>query len=381
MKVSLAPSWTPSTILADRYEVGPVIGSGGMGQVYDGWDRRLERPVALKLLRPEMADDPVVSRRFRDEARSAAGLSHPNVVAVYDSDASPEPGHPAYIVMERLPGRTLKDVMAAGPMAQADVIVVGQQILAALDAAHRAGLVHRDIKPSNILVAGEGHWKVADFGIAKSLAATEASSDDTMTGMVIGSPAYLAPERLRGQPATVATDLYAVGVILEQALDGARLDRHLRDVLTRSLAMDPAQRFEDAAQMSAALGRPGPDGGQTTVLLPPAVGGDTRVLPAAPAQVPGRRRAAMAGAAVIGAVAVAILVALLGAGSTGPRAPRIPATSVTTARLATATTVPPTTAPPATVPPTTAAPPAHGGHGHHHGGPAPVPGAGGNQDN
>ena len=204
-------------LFADRYELGPVIGYGGMAEVRAGQDTRLERPVAVKIMRREVAHQSLVRDRFESEARLAARLMHPNVVSVFDSGE--QDGLP-YIVMERLPGDTLHDRLARGPMAEADVRELGAEILAGLQTAHAAGILHRDIKPANVLATGNGHWKVTDFGIAKALEVDQ--GDATATGLVLGTPAYLAPERLYGAPATIASDLYSVGVVLYEALAGRR---------------------------------------------------------------------------------------------------------------------------------------------------------------
>ncbi len=211
-------------MLAGRYRVGPVLGDGGMAEVYDGFDTRLTRPVAIKVLRASVAADDSMRRRFEREARTAAGLSDANVVGVYDSG---EDDGIAYLVMERLPGPTLADRIAEGPVPPAEVAVIAEDVLAALDAAHAIGLVHRDIKPGNILLTDDGHAKVADFGIAKSVDVRAGPADPTVAdltqiGMVIGTPAYLAPERIAGRPATTHSDLYAVGVVMYEALSGRK---------------------------------------------------------------------------------------------------------------------------------------------------------------
>src|SRR5437660_8496197 len=156
-----------------------------MADVFDGFDQRLRRPVAVKVLRRELAADPDLRRRFEAEARAAARLSHPHVVAVYDTG---EDQGRAFIVMERLPGRTLATVIEEGPVDQAWLRRVAIEVLAALGAAHAAGIVHRDIKPGNILIDGAGSAKVADFGIAKSVEAGDPGL--TRTGMLIGTTAY-----------------------------------------------------------------------------------------------------------------------------------------------------------------------------------------------
>ncbi|MDP9442205.1 MAG: protein kinase, partial [Actinomycetota bacterium] len=198
------------TLLAGRYRLGSLLGRGGMAEVYDAFDERLDRWVAVKVLRPEMAAQEGVRTRFEGEARSAARLAHPNVVAIYDTG---EEGDTPFIVMERLPGETLADRMAAGPVDTHWLLRVAGDVLLALGAAHAAGIVHRDVKPGNILIAADGCAKVADFGIAKSLEVA-AGADLTNTNQLVGTPAYLAPERLNGQPATPQSDLYAVGVVL-----------------------------------------------------------------------------------------------------------------------------------------------------------------------
>ena len=193
-----------------------------MAEVRDAVDTRLDRRVAIKLMRPAVADQPLVRERFEAEARMAARLSHPNVVAIFDSGE--DQGIP-FIVMERLSGESLHDRLAAGPMRQADAKAMILDILSALEIAHAAGVLHRDIKPANILDGGNGIWKVADFGIAKALEVTPGASgavDPTVAGVVLGTPAYLAPERLFGAPATVESDLYSVAVVGYEALAGRR---------------------------------------------------------------------------------------------------------------------------------------------------------------
>jgi hypothetical protein len=245
-----------------------------MAEVRAAIDRRLERPVAIKFLLPEAADQPVVRDRFEGEARLAARLSHPNVVAVFDSGE--EDGVP-YIVMERLSGETLRDRLAAGPMTEPEVRDLGLQILAAVSAAHAGGILHRDIKPANVLAAADGHWKVADFGIAKAMEVD--SADGTATGLLLGTPAYLAPERLYGATATTASDLYSVGVVLYEALTGRRpfepdatspdhhmsgsivpvatvrpgIDPALATAIDGSLVLEPSHRFTSASTMAAVL--------------------------------------------------------------------------------------------------------------------------------
>ena len=261
-------------VIADRYRLDGLLGRGGMGEVRLGHDERLGRPVAVKLLHHSMAADEGARRRFEDEARAAAQLVHPNAVAVFDTGE--HEGIP-YIVMECLPGRTLADEIAEGPMPAPRVRAVALQVLSALEAAHRAGVIHRDVKPGNILLTADGTAKVGDFGIAK----TAEGLDHTATGMIVGTPSYLAPERITGSPATARSDLYAVGVVLYEALAGAKpfhdrsplalaaalqheaprplgalapgADAALVAATERAMARDPADRFASASSMGAAI--------------------------------------------------------------------------------------------------------------------------------
>ena len=347
---------TEGQVLAGRYELGAVLGRGGMAEVRAGWDRRLGRAVAVKTLLPELAEQPAIRRRFEGEARAAARLAHPNAVAVFD--VGDERGVP-FIVMEEVIGPTLEQEMATGPLDAERVRRLGQEVLAALGAAHAAGLVHRDVKPGNILMAADGSAKVADFGIAKAVADDEGTAtrmDLTTTGQLLGTVAYMAPEQLAGRPATVQSDLYSVGVVLYEALTGARpfaaptpiamvraidqatpvplaecrpeLDGSLAEVVERAMAKEPDQRFATADEMAAALrSRAGPAEGASaaqTVLVgpateifdtPPTAGPSRRAVPADSPLRPGasasggrrsRRRAlallAVAGLAVTGLV-------------------------------------------------------------------------------
>jgi serine/threonine protein kinase len=268
---------TPApAVIADRYRLGALLGQGGRGEVRDGTDLRPSRPVAVKILRRDLAAQPELRQRFESEAKAAAGLVHPNVVAVFDTGE--EEGVP-YIVMERLPGRTVADEIAEGRLSPERVERLGREVLAALEAAHGAGLVHRDIKPGNLLVAPDASVKVADFGIAK--AAEALGPDITVTGQVIGTPAYLAPERLEGGPGTARGDLYSLGVVMYEALTGTKPyaaetpwglaqeimeGRHrplaetapgtppaLAAAVERAMATVADHRFATAAEMAAAL--------------------------------------------------------------------------------------------------------------------------------
>ena len=254
-------------MIGGRYRLEGLLGEGGMARVFDAFDERLERQVAIKILRPETEALPGMHTRFQQEARIAARLVHPNIVAVLDYG---EEGTSSYLVMERLPGWTLRDQIAQGPVPPARLVPVVTETLAALGAAHKFGVVHRDIKPSNILLKEDGHAKLTDFGIAKSFdsraTSHSLSQDLTMTGVVLGTPGYLAPERRSGDAAMIQSDLYAVGAVMVEALTGRRvvpgaepgpeIPGSLRHVAARALAPDPRDRFGSADAMIAALRSP-----------------------------------------------------------------------------------------------------------------------------
>jgi hypothetical protein len=204
-------------VLAGRYQLGDRIAVGGAGDVWRAEDVMLDRPVAVKLLRAEYAQHPETLARFRSEARHAASLTHPGVAQVFDYyDSGPE--YPAFLVMELVDGPSLADVLAHGPLEAIRVMDIIAQAAAGLDAAHRSGLVHRDIKPANLLLARGGLVKITDFGIAHAVG----SAPVTRHGTLIGTPAYLAPERVAGQPATPASDLYSLGILAHECLTGTR---------------------------------------------------------------------------------------------------------------------------------------------------------------
>jgi serine/threonine protein kinase len=282
------PSTAPKPI-DGRYQLGEVIGAGGMGEVRAARDVRLQRDVAIKLLHAALLDRPGMRERIGSEARAAARLSHPNVVAVFD--AGVDDGEHPYIVMERLQGRTLADELTRGPMPIERVRSMAIQVLEALAAAHAMGLVHRDVKPGNVLAADEDTWKVADFGIAKWMD----ESGITRTGEVMGSPGYLAPERFEGTPASPSSDLYSVGVLLYEALTGRRpvegdhawamsaaaregsvtpllelrpeAGPALGQIVDRAMSPDPVDRFPSAEEMAEAIRR----SAHATAPLPPTM--------------------------------------------------------------------------------------------------------------
>ena len=263
----------PDTMVDGRYRVLSRLGSGGMADVYCAEDSHLGRQVALKVLYRRFAQDHEFVERFKREAQSAAGLTHPNVVNVFDRG---EHDGTYYIAMEYLPGRTLKEVIGEGPLDQEAVIDVGVQILRAASFAHRRGVVHRDLKPHNVMLDDAGNAKVTDFGIARA-----GASEMTEAGSIMGTAQYLSPEQAQGNPATAQSDLYSVGVILYELLTGqlpfdgesavAIAVQHLNDppapihslrpdvahaleaTVMRALAKDPAARWADADEFIRAL--------------------------------------------------------------------------------------------------------------------------------
>ena len=336
-------------IVGGRYLVDGQLGQGGMARVFDAFDERLHRRVAVKILHPHTEALPGMRKRFQQEARIAARLVHPNIVAVLDYG---EDGDSCYLVMERLPGRTFRDEMAQGSLSPARVSLVIGETLAALAAAHKYGVLHRDIKPSNILLQeDDAHIKITDFGIAKSFDLHDEVADDvTQTGIVLGTPGYLAPERRVGQPATVQSDLYSVGAVMVEALSGRRpgdgpaaldaLPAGLRQVAGTALAPEPSDRFESAEAMLAALERSASGANRdlatatlplesATAIVPMAAASEdappTAALMAPPVAPPPGLRRRPPKAAVMAISAGALLLALIllvsiGGSSSGPRA-------------------------------------------------------------
>ncbi len=207
--------------LGDRYEIGDLVGRGGMADVYAGRDTRLGRPVAIKMLRSDLAADETFQERFRREAQSAASLNHPSIVAVYDTGEAPDPKGATvpYIVMELVEGRTLRDILRDGRKILPErALSITADILSALDYSHRAGIIHRDIKPANVMLTPDGKVKVMDFGIARAIADT--SSAMTQTAAVIGTAQYLSPEQARGETVDARSDIYSTGCVLYELLTG-----------------------------------------------------------------------------------------------------------------------------------------------------------------
>ncbi len=201
-------------VFANRYELGEEIGRGGMADVYLAHDRLLDRQVAVKVLSPEFASDRTNFERFRREARAAAGLNHPNIVAVYDWG---EEDDTSYIVMEYVPGQTLRDLIQAyGQLSPTEAARIAAEIADALSFAHEHGVVHRDVKPANVLITPHGQVKVTDFGIARA----ETGEPLTKTGSVLGTATYFSPEQAQGLHLDGRSDVYALGVVLYELVTG-----------------------------------------------------------------------------------------------------------------------------------------------------------------
>jgi hypothetical protein len=263
-------------VLAGRYELGPLLGAGGMARVYLATDRVLERTVAVKVLSPPYDRDPAFVERFRREARAAAALNHPNIVAIFDSGSA---AGTHYLVMEYVQGQTLADLLRQGVLAPGQAVEVARWVCQALAAAHAQGLVHRDIKPANVLVSQTGLVKVADFGIAT------AAGTPTLTGgtALLGTAAYLSPEQAQGRQVDARSDVYALGCVLYELLTGSppfvadspmavlaqqvaeaprppsqrnhQVGPDLDAVVMTALAKDPARRYQTAEAMGQELVR------------------------------------------------------------------------------------------------------------------------------
>src|SRR3954449_3555350 len=212
-------------VLGNRYELGELLGRGGMAEVHIGRDTRLGRVVAIKLLRTDLARDATFQARFRREAQSAAALNHPAIVSVYDTgeeqivEAAGGVVNLPYIVMEYVEGRTLRELLQDGHPLDVDTALdVTARVLSALEYSHRGGIVHRDIKPANVMVTPNGDVKVMDFGIARAM--SDASSAMTQTQAVIGTAQYLSPEQARGETVDARSDLYSTGCLLFELLTG-----------------------------------------------------------------------------------------------------------------------------------------------------------------
>ena len=340
------------TLVGDRYVLGELIGRGGMADVHRGHDTVLDRPVAIKLLR-RLTDDDEDRARFEAEARTLARLRHTGLVGVLDAGATDDR---PYLVLELVDGPNLSECCTGHPLHLSRVVSVGTQVADALAHAHAAGVVHRDVKPSNILMGRDGRVALTDFGIARLLGEPEGH---TRTGTTVGSPAYLAPEQVRGLDITTATDVYSLGLVLVEMLTGRRaypqtpteaalarlttppelpdrLPEGWADLLRRMTDLEPAVRptaaevaddlhrlavDQDPAEVTRATavaegGWPPPS--HTRAATSTGSGSSTMAPPPRarrPISLPGRRRTRVAaGAAAVMVAAVATLLVALGGG-------------------------------------------------------------------
>jgi len=266
---------SPDTLLNGRYRLREIVGQGGMAVVWRAEDMLLDRTIAVKILRDQYARDPEFLERFRSEARSAAALNDPGVVGVYDVG---EDGGRHFLVLEYVPGRDLKQVIRdEAPIEPSRAVRIAAAMARAVGQAHAIGMVHRDIKPQNVLIAPDGRMKVADFGIARAVAAAGV----TAPGIVMGTVHYLAPEQAAGQPATLSSDVYSLGVVLYEMLTGSvpfkadsgvgvamkimaespapvealnpRVPPALADIVTRAMAREPGDRYPNATALADTL--------------------------------------------------------------------------------------------------------------------------------
>ncbi|RLV48069.1 Stk1 family PASTA domain-containing Ser/Thr kinase [Nocardioides mangrovicus] len=335
-----------------RYELGEMLGRGGMAEVRRGRDVRLGRTVAVKRLRTDLASDPTFQARFRREAQSAASLNHPAIVSVYDtgeemSGDGTDVAQP-YIVMEYVAGRTLRDILREGRKILPErAMEITSGVLGALDYSHRAGIIHRDIKPGNVMLTPTGDVKVMDFGIARAMA--DAHNTMTQTAAVVGTAQYLSPEQARGEAVDSRSDVYSTGCLLYELLTGrppfvgespvavayqhvredaappsmhdVELDPQIDAIVMKALAKPLAQRYQSAAAMKADIDRY--LAGQPVEAPAPAVPveapttvtstGSVPITPTAAEESPARKRWPMV---LLGLLLLAILVA---AAIFGPR--------------------------------------------------------------
>ncbi|MCW2583365.1 MAG: pknB [Klenkia sp.] len=272
---------TTPQVLGERYEIGGVLGRGGMAEVHRGRDLRLGREVAVKVLRHDLARDPSFQVRFRREAQASASLNHPAIVAVYDTgEDRTTTGATPYIVMEYVEGETLRDVLRReGRLSPERAMSLTADISAALDFSHRNGIVHRDVKPGNVMITPQGTVKVMDFGIARAV--SDSAATMTSTAAVIGTAQYLSPEQARGEGVDARSDVYSAGCLLYELVTGAPpftgdspvavAYQHVREdprtpssinpevppeldaILLKAMSKNPANRYQSAAEMRADL--------------------------------------------------------------------------------------------------------------------------------
>ncbi len=329
----------PQTI--GPYSLGERLGAGGMGEVYQAYDQRLDRWVAVKLIRPESAENETARERFRREARAAARLSHPSIVQIYDIVESDESDA---IILELVEGESLARRLARGPLPVGEAVRLGRQIAEGLAAAHARGLVHRDLKPENVMVTPEGHAKILDFGLAKRL---EGETSLTEDHRVIGTFRSMSPEQARGLPIDHRSDLFSLGTLLYEMLTGsspfaapstletltricsyrppsvrqvaAAVPGPISDLVDRLLEKDAMLRPQDAREVVRALGAGG-ERGETPVSwddvtrvegIPPASQAHVPAISPTPPSL-SNPRGPKRGWAVAGA---AVLLLLLGAGT------------------------------------------------------------------
>ncbi|HTF11124.1 MAG TPA: Stk1 family PASTA domain-containing Ser/Thr kinase, partial [Asanoa sp.] len=350
---------TQARLLGGRYQVGELLGYGGMAEVHRGRDLRLGRDVAIKMLRTDLARDATFQMRFRREAQNAASLNHPAIVAVYDTgeEIAPTGETLPFIVMEFVNGRTLKELLAAeGRLMPRRALEISADICAALEFSHRHGIIHRDIKPGNVMLTQNGQVKVMDFGIARALAS--GATTMTQTSAVIGTAQYLSPEQARGEAVDARSDVYAAGCVLFELVCGhppfvgdspvSVAYQHVREdprapseinhdvtppfdaIVLKALSKNPLNRYQSAGEMRADLlraasGRPVmatpvmrdqetmPMGAANaaTGTVRRAQGAQTRAIPAARVGDAQRRKRSNWVLAVLSALGVLAVIALV----------------------------------------------------------------------